>query len=201
MKKYKIILFSLLTVTCAQAQVAIGKASVTEVSPGVKASVSLEFYDSADNAKGLLLPYASTVAGTPDASYKGLASAVDGTLVFDVSDDKVKYRKNGAWFDLTVKNRADVIPGITNASPDLSPQSSTTMEDQTSAKTAIGVNAETDTTEGILVLSDTNKAMVLPKVNNPHTTIQNPSAGMIVYDTNKRLLCVFNGTVWTFWKP
>lgn len=194
MKKNIIILF--LTINAfAQAQVAIGKPSVTN------ASVSLEFYDNADNAKGMLLPYVSTVAGTPDASYKGLTSPVDGTLVFDVSDDKVKYRKNGAWFDLTVKGRTDVIPGITNASPDLSPQSSTTMEDGASAKAVIGANGATDTTPGILVLSDTNKAMVLPKVNNPHTTIQNPSAGMIVYDTNKRLLCVFNGTVWTFWKP
>lgn len=201
MKKYEILLFSLFTLTSAQAQVAIGKANITEVSPGVKASVSLEFYDGADNAKGMLLPYASTVAGTPDASYTGLASAVDGTLIFDVSDDKVKYKRNGTWFDLTVKNRTDVISGITNQTPDLMPQSSTSLIDKPEAKAAIGANTATDTTPGVLVLTDSNKAMVLPKVNNPHTTIQNPSAGMMVYDTNKRLLCVFNGTVWTFWKP
>ncbi|MFN8364299.1 MAG: hypothetical protein U0T78_03115 [Cloacibacterium normanense] len=64
----------------------------------------------------------------------------------------------------------------------------------------IGGDPSTDTTLGILVLADTNKAMVLPKAASPHLNIVNPS-GMIVYDTTKKQLAVFNGTVWSFWKP
>jgi len=53
--------------------------------------------------------------------------------------------------------------------------------------------------EGILVLDDSTKAMVLPIVEN-YTDIENPSPGMIVFvNTNKRL-AVFNGSKWAFWK-
>ena len=69
------------------------------------------------------------------------------------------------------------------------------------AKAAIGNNGDIDTTIGILVLTDTNKAMVLPKVASPHLNIINPSAGMMVFDTVKKQLAVYNGTVWSFWKP
>ena len=65
----------------------------------------------------------------------------------------------------------------------------------------IGGDPATDTTPGILVLADTNKAMVLPKVASPHLNIVNPSPGMMVYDTTSKQLAVFNGTVWSFWKP
>ncbi|MCX8525315.1 hypothetical protein OF897_15460 [Chryseobacterium formosus] len=50
-------------------------------------------------------------------------------------------------------------------------------------------------------MTDTDKAMVLPKVARPHLTIQNPAPGMMVFDTVKRQLAVYNGTVWSFWKP
>ena len=75
------------------------------------------------------------------------------------------------------------------------------LSDLETAKVLIGGNPDTDTTPGILVLADTDKAMVLPKVASPHLNIVNPSPGMIVYDTTKKQLAVFNGTVWSFWKP
>ena len=62
-------------------------------------------------------------------------------------------------------------------------------------------NPDTDPTPGLLVLADTDKAMVLPKVASPHLNIVNPAAGMMVYDTTSKQLAVFNGTVWSFWKP
>ncbi|WP_262907374.1 hypothetical protein [Chryseobacterium sp. LC2016-27] len=43
--------------------------------------------------------------------------------------------------------------------------------------------------------------MILPKVASPHLNIINPSAGMMVYDTVKKQLAIYNGTVWSFWKP
>jgi septal ring-binding cell division protein DamX len=79
--------------------------------------------------------------------------------------------------------------------------SANTLTDVSSAKTSIGTNAATDSTSGILVLTDTNKAMVLPKVSSPHLNIISPSSGMMVYDTTAHQLAVFNGTVWSFWKP
>lgn len=65
----------------------------------------------------------------------------------------------------------------------------------------MGTNSSTDTTPGILILSDADKAMILPKVASPHLNIINPAAGMMVYDTVNRQLAVYNGTVWSFWKP
>lgn len=172
MKKVFISIFAIIS-TCVFSQVAIGKSSVTN------SSVSLEF---GIGNRGLLLPWV-TSAGA-------VTGAVDGTMIYDITDKKVKYRKNGSWFDLSIDST-----GIVN----------TTLQDalveQTSAKTAVGANAATDGTSGILVLTDTNKAMILPKVDTPHLNIINPAAGMIVYDNVKHQLAIFNGTVWSFWKP
>ena len=168
-------MFTLFT-TCAFAQVAIGKASVS--SP----AVSLEFYDNADNTRGIILPWVTSTAA--------VTGAVNGTIIFDITDKKIKYLKGGSWFDLSVDTTGVV---------------DTTLQDplteKSTAKVAIGANGATDTTPGILVLTDKDKAMILPKVASPHLNIINPSAGMLVYDTTAKQLAVFNGTVWSFWKP
>lgn len=170
----KLIISSILLIsTLAFSQVAIGKTSVTNT------SVSLEF---GTGNKGLLLPWVTSAAS--------VSGAVDGTIIYDITDKKIKYRKNGNWFDLSIDTTGTV---------------NTTLQDplveKASAKTAIGANAATDAISGILVLTDTNKAMILPKADSPHLNIINPSAGMIVYDNVKHQLAVFNGTVWSFWKP
>uniref|UniRef100_UPI001628B9B4 hypothetical protein n=1 Tax=Chryseobacterium echinoideorum TaxID=1549648 RepID=UPI001628B9B4 len=123
-------------------------------------------------------------------SAASVSGAVDGTIIFDSSDTKVKYLKAGSWFDLTRDNGGSV---------DTSLQSN--VSENVSAKAAIGANGSTATTPGILVLTDTDKAMILPKVASPHLNIVNPSAGMMVYDTFNHMLAVYNGTVWSFWKP
>lgn len=196
MKNNHFIIVAVLFFSNLSSQVAIGKSSLT-----ANSAVSLEFYDgvSPANTRGLILPWASTVSGTPNSSYLGFTSVVDGTLIFDIFDEKIKYRKDGAWYDLTIKNKTDAIPGITNVTLDFTHQNS--LEEKQEARVIIGSNAETDSTPGILVLSDSNKAMILPKVIDPNISIINPSAGMIVYDPAKRLLAVFNGTVWSYWKP
>lgn len=155
------------------AQVGIGSTASTNT------SVSLEF---GTGNRGLLLPWVN--------SSSAVTNAVNGTLIFDASDKKVKYRKAGMWSDLTIN---------TNGAVDTSLQNSLT--ENSLAKVNIGANSATDSTSGILILSDTDKAMVLPKVENPHLNIINPSAGMIVYDTINHQMAVYNGTVWTFWKP
>ncbi|WP_228453654.1 hypothetical protein [Chryseobacterium aquaeductus] len=154
-------------------QLAIGKSSVSN------ASVSLEF---GSGNMGIILPWVTSTAS--------VTGAVDGTFIYDLTDKKVKYRNNGAWMDLSVDATGVV---------DTTLQDSKT--ENSDARVAIGTNAATDTTPGLLVLTDTDKLMVLPKVVSPHLNIINPAAGMIAYDTDKKQLAVFNGTVWSFWKP
>ncbi|MXS72092.1 hypothetical protein GSF70_12780 [Flavobacteriaceae bacterium W22] len=170
----------LLLVTCSlmQAQVAIGKQETTNT------SVSLEFTDTEN--KGLILPYVETKTGITE----------EGTLIYDVTDHKVKY-KNGAstWANLSEDDGTTATIGVV----DISIQ--TTKDEKASAKTVIGADGATNSTPGILVLSDTNKAMILPKVASPHLNIYNPAPGMMVYDTTAKQLAVYNGKVWSFWKP
>lgn len=172
MKKLYLLLLSL-TLSSVYAQVAIGKESITN------SSVSLEF-GSAN--RGLILPWVTSSAS--------VAGAVDGTLIFDTTDKKVKYQKNGTWFDLSIDNTGAVNTTLQN-----------TLTEIPSAETTIGKRTPTNTAPGILVLTDDDKAMILPKVASPHLNIINPAAGMIVYDTDNLQVAVFNGNVWSFWKP
>ena len=194
------------------AQVAIGKSEVSKIQPAntvTNPSISLEFYDNADNTKGLVLPWVSTDSNQPvaynattGAGYQGMqGTVVDGTIILDLSDKKVKYRRNGAWSPLTgaLPLVADGTKYNTFTAINSSLQDN--KKENTNAKAAIGANGATDTTAGILVLTDTDKAMVLPKVASPHLNIKNPTPGMMAYDTTKKQLAVYNGTVWSFWKP
>ena len=177
MKNIIISMFTLFT-TCAFAQVAIGKASVS--SP----SVSLEF---GTGNKGILLPWVTGVST--------VTGAVNGTLVYNTTDKKVYVKYASGWKDLSVDATGTTVDPITNVDG-LTLQNS--LDDLNTAKVSIGTPTSTP---GILVLEDTNKAMILPKVASPHLNIVNPSPGMMVYDTTKKQLAVFNGTVWSFWKP
>ncbi|WP_312076364.1 hypothetical protein [Chryseobacterium sp.] len=175
------ILFTLsivLSSLSAQAQVAIGKANVSN------STVSLEFGDT--EKRGVILPW---VTKSDD-----MTSAVNGTMVYDLTSLKVKVKYATGWKDLSVNGNGKTTDPVTNVNG-VAIQNSAQEAD--GAKVSIGTPTSTP---GILVLEDTNKAMVLPKVANPHTDIINPSPGMMVYDTTRKLLAVFNGTVWSFWK-
>lgn len=189
----------------AFSQVVIGKTSVTNT------SVSLEFgnmgnvADRADatKQKGIVLPWVSTVVAQPTVDYTAITTSTNGTIIFDLSDYKVKYKVPTTvvatgWFDLTVKNKSDVIVGITNNTVDSSLQDA--RVELTNAKALIGGNSSTDNTPGILVLADTSKSMVLPLVDK-YSAVISPTAGMMIYDLSNSMLCLYNGTVWTFWKP
>lgn len=161
--------------TDLSAQVAIGKATVS--SP----AVSLEFYDNADNTRGIILPWVTSTAA--------VTGAVNGTIVYNTADRKVYVKYASGWRDLSV----DTTGTVTTTLQD-------TLSDLDTAKVLIGGDPATDTTPGILVLADTDKAMVLPKVASPHLNIVNPAPGMMVYDSAKKLLAVYNGTVWSYWR-
>ena len=153
------------------AQVAIGKKLVSNN------SVSLEF---GEGNKGIILPWVNSEAA--------VTNAVPGTIIFDVTDKKVKVKNANGWKDLSRQSGTVV----------------TTLQDNVvesgNAKVIIGSTA-VDPAPGVLVLSDTDKAMVLPKMDSPHLNIKNPEAGTMAYDTLTHQLAVFNGEVWTFWKP
>lgn len=178
MKNIITILFALFSVSVFS-QVAIGKASVA--SP----SVSLDF---GTENRGMILPWVTSTAA--------VSGVVSGTMVYDLTDKKVKVKYNAAvWKDLTVNTQGTTVDPLTSVDGALIQNAAT---ENTLAKSAIGTLTATP---GILVLEDTNKAMVLPKVASPHLNIVNPAPGMIVYDTFNKQLAVFNGTVWSFWKP
>lgn len=176
MKNIFTILFALLSVSIFS-QVAIGKASVA--SP----SVSLDF---GTGNRGMVLPWVTSTAA--------VTGVVNGTMVYDLTDKKVKVKYNAAWKDLSVNTQGTTVDPLTSVDGVLIQNSAT---ENTLAKSAIGTLTATP---GLLVLEDTTKAMVLPKVASPHLNIINPAPGMIVYDTFNKQLAVFNGFVWSFWK-
>lgn len=139
-------------------------------------SVSLEF---GTGNLGLILPYV-----TAESS---VAGAVNGTIIYDQATKKVKIRQNGVWIDFSI------IAGETVVTQPAS------VAGNEAARVVIGTETAA-TPPGILVLEDTDKAMLLPQVTSPHLTIINPAPGMMVYDPLKKQVAVFNGTVWTFWE-
>lgn len=173
MKSFIIILLSVFS-TGFSAQVLINKGTKSDVS---STSVSLEF---GNEIGGIILPYVTESAAT---------GASVGTLIMDPGSKSVKYFNGTVWKDITGQAaKTNTVANITGGT------------ESAAAKVIIGSNQE-DPAPGVLVLSDTNKAMVLPHVAKPHLNIINPAAGMIVYDSSNRMLAVFNGTQWSFWKP
>ncbi|WP_407401188.1 hypothetical protein [Chryseobacterium sp.] len=181
MKTYFLIILLSISSLVVKAQVAIGKTSTS--SP----SASLEFgYTPNDVTKqrGIILPWTN--------ASNTLINVVPGTMIFDSSDKKIKYYKGtddpnsiATWVDLTINGDGTVDKSLQD-----------NLTESAVAKVSIG---EKTNTEGILVLEDNNKAMVLPMVDK-YSSVVNPTAGMMVYDMANNMICFFNGTAWTFWK-
>lgn len=155
MKKF-IITFSILFTVPAFSQIAIGESTTTAGS-----NVSLEFYDTSDNVKGIVLPWVSTVLNNPvtynattGEGYRGMQGAIaDGTIIFNLPDKKVKYMKAGTWFDLTGSPTfLLVVKDVSNSDITFTQFNSinSSLQDNVrefdNAKSAIGINAATDTT-------------------------------------------------------
>lgn len=167
-----IILFFFLSVNETKAQVAIGKTAVANN------SVLLDF---GTEPKGIILPSVETAPG-----------AVGGTFIFDTTDNSVKVLEeknegaNDNWTNLTENDEPGVPHGFINSGNDVGE--------------GLIMGAEITTKPGILVLESTNRALVLPNVENPHLSMPGVVAGTIVYDTASDMLAVFDGNNWSFWK-
>lgn len=167
----------IITVLCfstfSLGQVSIGKEDVDGT------STLLDFVEEG-NIKGVILPAVANVD-------KAIATAKEdnnGTFLFDKKDKMVKMYENGEWKALSVIGSSDKV--MVNTSKE-------------EGKGVI-IGAETTQAEGVLVLESDNKAMVLPKIANPHTSVKSPYPGMICYDTVKKSVAVFDGVVWNYWK-
>lgn len=159
---------------CAgNAQVAIGK----EVVDGE--STILDFDDSANNARGLILPAVESVSAV-------LSEENNGTFVFDKTDKTVKVYQNNQWSLLS--DEGSLIGLVVNTS------------DENTSDQGVIIGSDSSNAEGVLVLESADKAMILPRIANPHTTVKSPYAGMMCYDTVSKSLAVFDGSVWNYWK-
>jgi len=152
------------------AQVAIGKETVEG------SSTVLDFDNTAGNTKGLILPATS---GLPSGG-----SLVNGTFVFDMTDNKVKVYENNTWKPLT----------------DAGDSSAVSVNNSNDSGNGVIMGASASSADGVLVLESDTKAMILPKISSPHINVKNPYPGMICYDTASKTLAVFDGTVWSYWK-
>ncbi|MGH1517371.1 hypothetical protein [Chryseobacterium sp. JK1] len=160
----------------ANGQIAISKSKINGN------STILDFEDSPFNRKGIILPSVENVS----EALATVTSHNNGTFLFDISDDKVKMYENDTWVDLSDSGDDSLI--IRNSSPDYS----TTQ--------GIIINSHISNAKGVIVLESNNKAMILPKIENPHLNVKSPYPGMMCYDTISNSLAIFNGSEWSYWK-
>lgn len=176
MKKY-LILFIICNISnLVLAQVSLGKNTANGT------STILDFYDNLDNTKGIILP-------AVDNTLNALASDQtlnNGTFLFDKSDKKIKMFENNVWVDLTDEG------SITQL---LSQTLNENLEEQ-----GVIIGNDTTNAKGILVLEEDKKALILPKIPNPHINVKSPYPGMMCYDTETLSLAIYDGKFWNFWK-
>ena len=124
----------------------------------------------------------------PNVTNSSLMTPVTrGTLVYDNTTKNAQYY-DGAWKTLNILSAAD------NASTPL-PGS-----DLPNTKVGVIIGKQSTTAEGVLVLESDTKALILPKVESPVANIKSPVAGTMVYDPTKKIMAIYNGKDWSFWK-
>lgn len=155
-------------------------------------SVSVEFGNPTGGVKGIVLPWVSTESGVTTTS------PLPGTMIFDSGTQKLKYATASTPNATAITGWVDLSAGAFTPATFSQPDSNVELAN---AKAVIGSNAGSNSTSGILVLGDANKAMILPRVAS-HTSIINPAAGMMVFVTSTSQLAFYNGREWSFWtKP
>lgn len=160
----------------ASGQIAIGKKSINGN------STILDFDDTAGSFRGIILP---SVENTVNALASN-ATYNNGTFLFDKSDKKLKMYEAGNWKSLSEEGKIDDLI-INDAAENKQGQGVIIGEKSSSAK-------------GILVLESVDKAIILPKIDKPHETVNSPYPGMMCYDTESKSVAIFDGKVWNYWK-
>lgn len=133
-------------------------------------------FNETNNKLGIILPSIEASSNLTDAS--------NGTFIFDKNDKKIKMKENNIWINLSDIGNTDQLVSNNSSEPG----------------EGVIIGAESSNAPGVLVLEATNKAMVLPKIANPHINVASPYPGMICYDTVSKSLAVFDGIYWSYWK-
>lgn len=169
MKKLGLIIIITLLCNLIKAQIVIS--SIDDPTP-TNSSVILEF-DNNEN-KGIILP---------QVSFIGFAKG--GTFIANKDEFSVQYFIDSKSINLTESGNYVPHSFYDNKNEDIG--------------TGIIIGDLNTNLFGPLILNSNNKALVLPKVSNPHDQITNPIAGTIVYDSTSDSLAVFDGSYWYFW--
>lgn len=172
MKNIQVIIALCLS-TFSLGQVSIGKDKVN-------GTATILDFNETNNTRGIILSVVNNVSNALATT----ATNNNGTFLFDKSDNKIKMYENNVWVALS--NVGDSSQAFINPSAEIGE--------------GVTIGSETTQSKGILVLESDNKAMILPKISNPHTTVKSPYPGMICYDTVSKALAVFDGKVWNYWK-
>ena len=167
--KKYILAMTMLTATLSQAQVVISNHADPKPT---NSSVLLEFGNNEN--KGIILPSVTSAPG-----------AVAGTFIVNKTDKAVQYYNGTSWVNLTYPNTLVESTFVNDGTADVGD--------------GVIIGAATSAKPGVLVLESTTKAMVLPRVADPHLNVLSPVAGTMVYDTTSDALAVYDGVEWSYW--
>jgi hypothetical protein len=106
------------------------------------------------------------------------SSMSPGTMIFDDNSGSFRYFNGTSW--------SPVINGGTENSVTSYPASGKVI-----------LNDSNSTADGIFIIEDYTRAMVLPVVPNGTLTIKEPSIGHMFYGPENQSIKVFNGVSWT----
>ncbi len=185
MKKSIYTLIFCVLATTASAQVSIGGKQSVEGTTTIldfNSDTAGKKADGTVNSLGIILPSVENL----NNALAGNATENNGTFLFDSSDKKVKMYENEIWVALS--EAGDNTQITVNST-----------EESSKDQGAI-IDSPSSSAKGVLVLESADKAMILPRIANPHTTVKSPYPGMMCYDTVSKTLAVFNGSVWSYWK-
>ncbi len=134
----------------------------------------LDFASNTTN--GIMLPIVQTLPN----------DAVAGTLLMDKNDKILKMKDASGWIALS---DAGSISNVTfNANSEVS------------GPNRVIIGSPVTSVPGVLVLESASKALILPKVANPHINVKSPYPGMMCYDTVSKTMAVYDGLKWSYWK-
>ncbi|MDQ1161784.1 hypothetical protein QE422_002152 [Chryseobacterium sp. SORGH_AS 447] len=185
MRKYIILFLGIGNLISAQ--VSIGKQSLTGSSSvlefsGMTQTTAPDDAETA-NSKGLIVP-AVAVSPVFTAVNPSTNHPQNGTFLFDIQTQKVRMFENGNWSDMTDTGSSSSVIPVTG----------------TEASNGVIIGSSSSSAKGALVLESTNKAMILPHIKNPHSTVKSPYPGMMCFDTVSKSIAVFDGSKWSYWK-
>lgn len=134
--------------------------------------------DFGNDGKGIILPYVDQDV---------ISNPSPGTFIFDTDSKQVAYYSSAtaSWISMNANLNDAAAPGIAS---------------EAEAGDGVVLGAHNATAEGVLVLESSDKALILPKVADPHENIKSPAYGTMCYDTTSKSIAVFNGKEWSYWK-